>query len=297
MMTSLVGTLLAQLDDPAGDAAPGLWTVLLSGGAVGVTILSLLFALSVAAAYLVFDQWMTLRVGEVMPEGVTETVRQALMSGRAAEADASCRRHPSVLSVVVLAGLAEREFGWREVEKAVEDGLAEQSARLMRRIEYLAVIGNIAPMIGLLGTVTGMVFAFQQVATTRGAAGAGDLAEGIYQALVTTVGGLIVAIPSLGAYAVCRNRVDALIADVAAQAQHALAPVKRRPGSRGRPPGPGPVSGLARTPLVPPAGVAPDSLKDTSSTSPAGESARPATGRDRPESTDGDRGDRPGPKS
>ena len=76
------------------------------------------------------------------------------------------------------------EFGWREVEKAVEDSLAQQSARLMRRIEYLSVIGNIAPMVGLLGTVTGMIFAFQQVATTRGAAGAGDLAEGIYQALV-----------------------------------------------------------------------------------------------------------------
>ncbi len=68
----------------------------------------------------------------------------------------------------------------------------------MRRIEYLSVIGNIAPMVGLLGTVTGMIFAFQQVATTRGAAGAGDLAEGIYQALVTTVGGLVVAIPALG---------------------------------------------------------------------------------------------------
>jgi biopolymer transport protein ExbB len=74
-----------------------------------------------------------------------------------------------------------------------------------------------------------MIFAFQQVATTRGAAGAGDLAEGIYQALVTTVGGLIVAIPSLAIYAVCRNRVDALIAEVAYQSQHALAPIKRRP--------------------------------------------------------------------
>ena len=89
-------------------------------------------------------------------------------------------------------------------------------------------------MVGLLGTVTGMIFAFQQVATTRGAAGAGDLAEGIYQALVTTVGGLIVAIPALAIYAVCRNRVDSLIAEVAYQSQHALAPIKRRPTSRPR---------------------------------------------------------------
>src|SRR6056297_734445 len=205
-----------------------LFDIIFSGGWIGLTILLLLFALSVSAAYLVFDQVMTLRRGEILPQTLADTVRQALLTGRVADADAACRREPSVLSFALLSGLAEIDFGWREVEKAVEDGLADQSARLMRRIEYLSVIGNIAPMVGLLGTVTGMIFAFQRVATTRGAAGAGDLAEGIYQALVTTVGGLIVAIPSLAAYAVCRNRVDALIAEVAYQAQHSLSPIKRR---------------------------------------------------------------------
>lgn len=210
--------------------------IVLSGGVIGLVILLVLIGLSIAAAYLLFDQVMTLRRSEVLPEGVSETVRQALLTGRPAEADAACRRSPSVLSVVLLSGLSELEFGWREVEKAVEDSLAQQSARLMRRIEYLSVIGNIAPMVGLLGTVTGMIIAFQQVAQTRGAAGAGDLAEGIYQALVTTVGGLIVAIPSLAIYAVCRNRVDSLIAEVAYQSQHALAPIKRRPTRSSRPP-------------------------------------------------------------
>lgn len=225
-------TLFAQTDvptEPLANDGAGWVDILLSGGAVGIVILLVLFALSVASAYLVFDQAMTLRRKEILPDGVADAVRQALLTGRLPEADAACRRSPSVLSVVLLSGLSEIEFGWNEVEKAVEDALAGQAARLMRRIEYLSVIGNIAPMVGLLGTVTGMIFAFQQVATTRGAAGAGDLAEGIYQALVTTVGGLIVAIPSLGIYAVCRNRVDSLIAEVAYQSQHALAPVKRKP--------------------------------------------------------------------
>ena len=144
---------------------------------------------------------------------------------------------------MLLSGLSEFEFGWREVEKAVEDSLAQQSARLMRRIEYLSVIGNIAPMVGLLGTVTGMIFAFQRVATTRGAAGAGDLAEGIYQALVTTVGGLIVAIPSLAAFAILRNRVDELVAEAAYLAQHTLAPLKRRKMRPRVAPQPPPVEG------------------------------------------------------
>ncbi len=216
------------------DSPNGFFGILLSGGLVGILILLVLAALSITAAYLLFDQIMTLRRTEILPEGISDSVRQALLTGRPAEADAACRRSPSVLSVVLLSGLSEFEFGWREVEKSVEDSLAQQSARLMRRIEYLSVIGNIAPMVGLLGTVTGMIFAFQQVAATRGAAGAGDLAEGIYQALVTTVCGLIVAIPSLAIYAVCRNRVDSLIAEVAYQSQHALAPIKRRPASRTR---------------------------------------------------------------
>ncbi|QDS95141.1 Biopolymer transport protein ExbB [Roseimaritima multifibrata] len=213
----------------------GIGEIIFSGGWIGLAILLLLFALSVSAAYLVFDQIMTLRHNEILPEGVSDAVRQALLTGRIPEADAACRRSPSVLSFVLLNGIAEMDFGWREVEKAVEDGLADQSARLMRKIEYLSVIGNIAPMVGLLGTVTGMIFAFQQVAGSQGAAGAGDLAEGIYQALVTTVGGLIVAIPSLAAYAVFRNRVDTLIAEAAYQAQHALAPIKRRQGRPAKP--------------------------------------------------------------
>ena len=227
--------MIGQVDSAPAETM-GLLQILTSGGSIGVAILLGLFGLSVAAAYLVFDQVMTLRRREVLPEGVSDVVRQALLTGRLAEADAGCRRNPSVLSVVLLAGLTELELGWREVEKSVEDSLAEQSARLMRRIEYLSVIGNIAPMVGLLGTVTGMIFAFQRVATSRGAAGAGDLAEGIYQALVTTVAGLLVAIPSLAAYAVCRNRVDALIAEVAYQTQHALSPIKRRPVGRVRSP-------------------------------------------------------------
>lgn len=218
----------------ADNSPTGFFGILLSGGLVGILILLVLAGLSITAAYLLFDQVMTLRRKEVLPDGVSDAVRQALLTGRPAEADAACRRVPSVLSVVLLSGLSEFEFGWREVEKAVEDALAQQSARLMRRIEYLSVIGNIAPMVGLLGTVTGMIFAFQQVAATRGAAGAGDLAEGIYQALVTTVCGLVVAIPALAIYAVCRNRVDSLIAEVAYQSQHALAPIKRRPASRTR---------------------------------------------------------------
>ena len=90
-------------------------------------------------------------------------------------------------------------------------------------------------MLGLLGTVTGMILAFRQVALSQGTAGAGDLAGGIYSALVTTVAGLMIAIPALGAFAVFRNKIDEIISDTAYSAQHVFGSVRRRmPGSTSR---------------------------------------------------------------
>ena len=97
----------------ASESPTGFLGILLSGGLVGILILLVLAALSITAAYLLFDQIMTLRRKEVLPEGVSDVVRQALLTGRPAEADAACRRAPSVLSVVLLSGLSEFEFGWR----------------------------------------------------------------------------------------------------------------------------------------------------------------------------------------
>jgi biopolymer transport protein ExbB len=110
----------------------------------------------------------------------------------------------------------------------LEEATAEQAARQFRRIEYLSVIGNIAPMVGLLGTVTGMLMTFQQVAVSQGTAGAPQLAEGIYQALVTTVVGLIIAIPAIGAFSIYRNRLDQFVAEVAYTAQHVFSPLRRK---------------------------------------------------------------------
>ncbi|WDI44632.1 MotA/TolQ/ExbB proton channel family protein [Bremerella sp. P1] len=213
---------------PAAPEKTGFIDIVLSGGIVGGLILVFLLALSMTAAYLVFEQAMTIRKTEIMPPELGDTVRDHLLAGKVQEAERACRERPSFLSFVLLSGIAELDGGWTAVEKALEDATAEQSARLFRKIEYLSVIGNIAPMVGLLGTVTGMIFAFQQVAATQGAAGAGDLAEGIYQALVTTVGGLLVAIPSLGAFAIFRNWVDELVAEAAYVAQQVFTPLKRR---------------------------------------------------------------------
>jgi biopolymer transport protein ExbB len=216
------------LESVSADETGGFWSIVLSGGWFSSLILITLVVLSMVAVYLIIEQTMTLRRNEVMPQGMADSVRQFLAQGRLQEADGACRKRPSPLSFVLLTGLSEIDYGWHAMEKAMEDAVAEQAAKLYRKIEYLSVIGNLAPMCGLLGTVTGMIFAFQQVAISQGTAGAADLAEGIYSALVTTVAGLVVAIPALGAFAILRNRVDQLIAETAYVAQHVFSPVRRR---------------------------------------------------------------------
>jgi len=183
--------------------------------------------LSIAAVALAIEHIITIRAPVLMPPGLEEEVHHLLAAGKLAAADQRCQMQPSFLAFVLRAGIVEADGGWHAVEKAMEDATAEQSARLFRKIEYLSVIGNIAPMLGLLGTVVGMVLAFRELADSQGAPRAADLAEGIYLALVTTVEGLIVAIPSLGAFAVFRNRIDHLVAEVVYSAQHVTAPLKR----------------------------------------------------------------------
>ena len=222
-----VRPVAAQETAPA-EAPDGFLEIVFSGGISGIAIMVGLISLSIITIYLIVDHLLTVRRRDLMPVGLDEQVRQSLVAGRIDDAVSACQAQPSLQSFVLLHGIAELEFGWTAVEKALEDALAEQSARLFRKIEYLNVIGNLAPMVGLLGTVVGMVFAFQQVASSQGAAGAGELASGIYQALVTTVAGLIVAIPALAAFAVFRNRVDQFVAEAAFQAQQVFGPLRKK---------------------------------------------------------------------
>lgn len=207
------------------------WTIVSAGGTIGFVLLGL----SIAALTIAIDVLRTLRRSVFMPDGLAADVRELLNRGQLLAADQRCRQTPCCLSYVINAGLAESDGDWPDIEKTLEDSMAEQSSRYLRKIETLSVIGNIAPMLGLLGTVVGMVYAFSLLAQTQGTPRPSELAEGIYLALVTTVEGLIVAIPSLAAFAWFRNRIDQLMTEVAFQTQHVFLPLKRQIRANKRP--------------------------------------------------------------
>jgi len=204
-----------------GEGRLSLKDVLDAGGTIGYLII----ALSIVMVALIVQLLLLLRRGAVMPSGLAEEVHQALAQGKAVEAENICREHPSVLARMLSAGVDEIRIGYAAVEKAMEDAAIEQSARLLRRVEYLTTIGTVAPMLGLLGTVWGMILAFlefEQKANPQ----VSELAPGIYRALVTTLFGLMVAVPAVSAYAIFRNRVDERIAEAALLAEHVFADFK-----------------------------------------------------------------------
>ncbi|MDR0611092.1 MAG: MotA/TolQ/ExbB proton channel family protein [Planctomycetaceae bacterium] len=199
------------------------WKLIIASGLIGYTII----LLSLFAVALIIEYALTIRSKILMPPGLADEVVQLLSQGQWAASVQKCRTDMSPLAQILYAGMKEYEFGWEAIEKAVEETTAEQASRLYRKIEYLNVIGNITPMLGLLGTVVGMVSAFQQLAESEGYARAADLAGGIYLALVTTVEGLLVAIPCLALYSFFNNRIAALITETIFVAEQVLSPIKK----------------------------------------------------------------------
>lgn len=211
-----------KTDSVKTETAP-LLVILQSGGMIGIV----LFGLSLTAFALTLEHFLTIRPARVVPKDFAREVHDILATGNWLRARERCQKDKSVLAAVLAAGLNECELGWHDVERGVNEAVAEHAARLYRKVEYLNVIGNIAPMLGLLGTVIGMMMAFRHLADTQGFSRAAELADGIYLALVTTVEGLLVAIPSLAFYAILCNRIAHLMTETTTAAEQTLLPLKR----------------------------------------------------------------------
>lgn len=217
--------LLAADPAPAAPAGPKMMSLsqlFEAGGTIGYIITGLSF-LMVA---LIVEHLISLRQNALIPPGLADSIHHHLGLRHFEEARQQCQFHPSFLAYVLAAGLRETDLGYQSVEKALEDAAVEQSARLYRKIEYLSVIGTIAPMLGLLGTVWGMILAFMEF-EQKANPQVSELAPGIYKALVTTLQGLCVAIPALAAFAHFRNRIDQLVADGSLTAEAVFADYKR----------------------------------------------------------------------
>ena len=213
-MNPVYNRLLLLAEAANGPLALDWRELLEAGGYIGYIIIGL----SVLMLTLIMQQLLTLRLSVLMPHSLAEQAHQLISNGRFAEANELCKQHPCFLGDMLQAGLSETEMGYLQIQKALEDSSAEHSARMMRKVEYLNVIGTLSPMLGLLGTVSGMMKAFLEFQNSASPS-VSEFAPGISFALVTTLMGLAVAIPSLAAFAILRNRVDELVSETSLMAE------------------------------------------------------------------------------
>ena len=193
----------------AGSAAPAaakgrtIWDTLKAAGLIGVIIIGL----SVAGGALIITFFIHIRRDELVPPDLLEHISELFENESYDEALEVCENNPSWLSTVLVAGLRRIDSGYDEIEKAMREASDEEAEKLNQRVGYLNLIANIAPMLGLLGTVWGMIVAFNTIATSQTQPKPSELADGISMALVTTLLGLMVAIPIMAAYVYFRNQV------------------------------------------------------------------------------------------
>ena len=189
---------------------------------LGSFIIWFLLVLSMVSVGLIGHMALTNQRKSIMPEGVVDEIRRMLHSGQYREAMNLAQKDESYFGQVIYAGLHEANHGFGAVIRALEQASDERTTNRLRRIEYLNVLGQVSPMIGLFGTVYGMILAFQALVMTGGNAEPIMLAGGIATALVTTFWGLVVAIPALSGYAIIRNRIDELTAEATLRAEELL---------------------------------------------------------------------------
>jgi biopolymer transport protein ExbB len=187
------------------------------GGPVGYIIM----ALSIVALALIVMHFVQIRRKTLLPEEQLAVLETHLAGGHVQDALEYCvdPTNDSFLTRILAGGLLRYQrsaFGPFELKNALEEAGEDQAARLYRSTDALGVIGTIAPLLGLLGTVLGMVGAFDTIGKTT-SNNHEMLATNISEALVTTLLGLILAIPCVALFSFFRNRIDGLSSDAAGE--------------------------------------------------------------------------------
>ena len=165
----------------------------------------------------------------IAPSLLIEEVKRMLGEGKYREVIDLTETDESFFSKVMNASLREANHGFSAVIRTLEQTSDELTTIRLRKIEYLNVLGQVSPMIGLFGTVYGMILAFQAIVAAGGNADPVLLAGGIGTALTTTFWGLVVAIPALSGYAIIRNKIDELTTDATLRAEELLNQFRPKP--------------------------------------------------------------------
>ena len=171
-------------------------------------------ACSVLALAIAIERFFSLRRASIDTREFMDTMRTVLRQNRIQEAVEICDETGGPVARIMKAGILKHKRSKEDIREAIEDSGHLEIPRLERYLSALATCANIAPLLGLLGTVTGMIKCFGMIQDKKGQVNPSDLADGIKNALVTTAAGLTVAIPTLVVYNYFATRVEGMILEM-----------------------------------------------------------------------------------
>ena len=190
-----------------------------ASGPIGLFLLGL----SVYFTALVIKLFMELRLTEAVPVALVEKLETAIKDRKFQEAYDACRDNDSFLARLVRSGVANLPNGRAEAKEAMNATQDEVVTGMESRISYLAIIGTLGPMIGLVGTIIGMIASFQEIATASGAQPKPEkVAEGISTALFITLEGVSLSVPAIFFFAFFRNRIAVMAVESAKVADRTI---------------------------------------------------------------------------
>ena len=182
--------------------------------ALGIGYALVFLALSFTLVALGVMNFLSARRDNVCPIALLDAFEQMLNDKQYQDAYELAKSDESFLGQVLSAGLAKLSAGYQQALEAMQERAEEETMKLEHRLSYMALIGTISPMIGLFGTVHGMVSSFQVIANASGTPKPSELAEGISTALFTTLLGLGIAIPAIVVFNLLKNQVAKLVLEV-----------------------------------------------------------------------------------
>ena len=177
-------------------------SVLKDGGAIGIVIM----LMSVATLALIIEFAVNVRAEKICPPELIDEVEALLEEDEYQEALELCESEPNFVTRSLAAGLPRVNEGYAAVKEAMEAAAGIEAVKLQQKVSWMLFLSNVAPLMGLFGTVSGMIAAFNVIVTLGAKVTPAALAGGISAALVTTFLGLLVAIPAVSAYQYFRNK-------------------------------------------------------------------------------------------
>ena len=227
VLAVIVATMRSNFSGTATEAAQTqtfFEQFVIAGGPI---VWFVLLPMSLIMVYLAAEHSLTIRRKRLFPDGIGRRIVEIIQQFGPGQLEARTANRNDFVSTAVVRAITRGRDDWFRMRNLLFESLQEQALALVRKIGWVNLIGNVSPMVGLFGTVFGMIKLFNAIVIAGGQPQPAQLADGISVALVTTFWGLFIAIPALAIHGVFQNRIETLLSDATVEAENILPQIRR----------------------------------------------------------------------